>query len=105
MGFLPFSIIWAITILHYYVFEIREHIIEEELNLPFLNRIPSFLILKLFKILNPEEYCSRVISSKTNVVLKITSVNSDLLNHENSKPLNNKERTEVLARIFFQRTR
>ncbi|WP_078124978.1 LIC10906 family membrane protein [Leptospira alexanderi] len=104
-GFLPFSIIWAIAILHYDAFEIREHIIEEELSLPFLNRISSFPILKLFQILDPEEYCSRIILSKTNVVLKITSINSDLLNRENSKSLNNKDRAEVLARIFFQRIR
>ncbi|ALO26442.1 hypothetical protein LEP1GSC133_3657 [Leptospira borgpetersenii serovar Pomona str. 200901868] len=75
------------------------------LSLPFLNRISSFPILKLFKILDPEEYCSKIISSKTNVVLKITSVNSDLLNRENLKSLNNNERAEVLARIFFQRIR
>ncbi|MCL8268751.1 hypothetical protein M9Y82_19400, partial [Leptospira weilii] len=59
----------------------------------------------LFQILDPEEYCSRIILSKTNVVLKITSINSDLLNRENSKSLNNKDRAEVLARIFFQRIR
>ncbi|EMN43710.1 LIC10906 family membrane protein [Leptospira weilii] len=105
LGFLPFSIIWAIAILHYDAFEIREHIIEEELSLPFLNRISSLPILKLFQILDPEEYCSRIILSKTNVVLKITSINSDLLNRENSKSLNNKDRAEVLARIFFQRIR
>ncbi|EMO65095.1 hypothetical protein LEP1GSC133_0774 [Leptospira borgpetersenii serovar Pomona str. 200901868] len=37
--------------------------------------------------------------------MKITSVNSDLLNRENLKSLNNNERAEVLARIFFQRIR
>ncbi|MBE8365520.1 hypothetical protein ISU82_17365 [Leptospira borgpetersenii serovar Balcanica] len=64
--------------------------------------LPQKTVLGQFlKTLDPKECCSRIISSKTNVVLKITSVSSDLLSRENLKSLNNKERAEVLARIFF----
>ncbi|AXR61950.1 hypothetical protein DQM68_15990 [Leptospira mayottensis] len=102
-GILISSLFWAVAILHYDAFEIREHIIEGENRLPLLNRISSFLMLKLFQILDSEEYNNRIVLSKANVILNVTSVFDDLKSREEAKRLNAKERAEVLARIFYRR--
>ncbi|EMJ92767.1 LIC10906 family membrane protein [Leptospira alstonii] len=105
VGLLPFSIIWAVAILHYDAFEIREHILEGEQPLPLLNRIASIPILKLFWFLDREEYYSRIISSKANVIQNVTHIHHELLWREEASSLNAKERAELLARIFSKRIR
>ncbi|EMO28356.1 LIC10906 family membrane protein [Leptospira noguchii] len=104
-GIMISSLLWAVAILHYDAFEIREHIIEGDSHLPLLNRISSVPILKLFQILDPEEYCNRIVLSKTNVILNVTTVFDELKNREEAKKLNTKERAELLARIFNRRIR
>ncbi len=99
------SLFWAVAILHYDAFEIREHIIEGDSHLPLLNRISSIPMLKLFQILDPEEYCNKIVLSKTNVILNVTSVFDELKSREEAKKLNTKERAELLARIFNRRIR
>ncbi|WP_426496177.1 LIC10906 family membrane protein (plasmid) [Leptospira interrogans serovar Australis] len=104
-GIMISSLLWAIAILHYDAFEIREHIIEGDSHLPLLNRISSIPILKLFQILDPEEYYNKIVLSKTNVILNVTSIFDDLKNREEAKKLNTKQRAEILARIFNRRLR
>ncbi|WP_061248221.1 LIC10906 family membrane protein [Leptospira noguchii] len=104
-GIMISSLLWAVAILHYDAFEIREHIIDGDSQLPLLNRIFSVPILKLFQILDPEEYCNRIVLSKTNVILNVTTVFDELKNREEAKKLNTKERAELLARIFNRRIR
>ncbi|EMO67700.1 putative membrane protein [Leptospira kirschneri str. 200803703] len=104
-GIMISSLFWAVAILHYDAFEIREYIIEGDSHLPLLNRISSIPMLKLFQILDPEEYCNKIVLSKTNVILNVTSVFDELKSREEAKKLNTKERAELLARIFNRRIR
>lgn len=99
------SLLWAVAILHYDAFEIREHIIDGDSRPLFLNWIFSVPILKLFQILDPEEYCDRIVLSKTNVILNVTTVFDELKNREEAQRLSTKERAELLARIFNRRIR
>ncbi|EMN00706.1 LIC10906 family membrane protein [Leptospira noguchii] len=93
-GIMISSLLGAVAILHYDAFEIREHIIEGDSHLPLLNRISSVPILKLFQILDPEEYCNRIVLSKTNVILNVTTVFDELKNREEAKKLNTKSRSQ-----------
>ncbi|WP_061250037.1 LIC10906 family membrane protein [Leptospira alstonii] len=104
-GVMIASLLWAVAILHYDAFEIREHILEGEQPLPLLNRIASIPILKLFWFLDREEYYSRIISSKANVIQNVTHIHHELLWREEASSLNAKERAELLARIFSKRIR
>ncbi|EKO76850.1 MULTISPECIES: histidine kinase N-terminal 7TM domain-containing protein [unclassified Leptospira] len=104
-GVMISSLLWAVAILHYDAFEIREHIIDGDSRPLFLNWIFSVPILKLFQILDPEEYCDRIVLSKTNVILNVTTVFDELKNREEAQRLSTKERAELLARIFNRRIR
>ncbi|MGJ4718365.1 histidine kinase N-terminal 7TM domain-containing protein [Leptospira sp. mild_001] len=98
-GFLPFALFWSIAILHYDAFEIREYILDGK-KLPFLNRISSFLVLGLFRILDPNEYSMRLLISKANVVLNVASKNHELAMEMDLEKF---ERAEMVAGIFQNR--
>lgn len=98
-GFLPFALFWSIAILHYDAFEIREHILDGK-KLPFLNRISSFLVLGLFRILDPNEYYMRLLISKANVVLNVASKNHELAMQMDLEKF---ERAEMVAGFYQNR--
>ncbi|EQA62784.1 MULTISPECIES: LIC10906 family membrane protein [Leptospira] len=108
-GFLPFALFWSIAILHsdekdphwksYDAFKIREYILDGK-KLPFLNRISSFFVLGLFKILDPNEYSMRLLISKANVVLNVASKNHELAMQMDLEKF---ERAEIVAGIFQNR--
>ncbi|XDD52049.1 histidine kinase N-terminal 7TM domain-containing protein [Leptospira sp. WS92.C1] len=98
-GLLPFSILWAVAILHYDAFEIRERILDGK-ELPFLNRISSLLVLGLFRILDPSEYSMRLLISKANVVLGVVSKNHELAMRTDLETL---ERAEMVAGVYYDR--
>ncbi|TGK10387.1 LIC10906 family membrane protein [Leptospira stimsonii] len=67
-GFVPFSLLWAIAILHYDVFEIRERKLEGDY-LPFLSRLSTGFMLSLYHVLDPIGYNLRLEDSKLNVTI------------------------------------
>ncbi|ULH29258.1 LIC10906 family membrane protein [Leptospira weilii] len=98
-GIIISSTFWAIAILHYDAFEIREYILDGK-KLPFLNRISSFLVLGLFRLLDPNEYYMRLLISKANVVLNVASKNHELAMQMDLEKF---ERAEIVAGIFQNR--
>ncbi|MDI7175139.1 LIC10906 family membrane protein [Leptospira santarosai] len=70
LGLLPSSILWAVAILHYDAFEIREKILEGK-HLPMLNRIFSFPVLGLYNLLDSPEYGFKLLNSKSMLTLDI----------------------------------
>nr|WP_235596870.1 histidine kinase N-terminal 7TM domain-containing protein [Leptospira alstonii] len=76
-GLLPSSILWAVAILHYDAFEIREKILEGE-RLPILNRIFSLPVLGLYNLLDSPQYGFKLLNSKSMVTLGILTENYKL---------------------------
>ncbi|MDL5247331.1 hypothetical protein FH581_023395 (plasmid) [Leptospira weilii] len=70
LGLFPSSIFWAVAILHYDAFEIRENILKGE-RLPLLNRIFSFPVLGLYNLLDSPEYGFKLLNSKSMLTLDI----------------------------------
>ncbi|TGK39187.1 hypothetical protein EHQ13_06200 [Leptospira gomenensis] len=98
-GVFSWVLCWSVAILHYDAFDIRERILDGK-ELLFLNRISSLIVLGLFRILDPSEYYMKLLISKANVVLNVTSKNHELAMKTDLEKF---ERAEIVAGIFQNR--
>ncbi|MBM9499703.1 hypothetical protein JWG44_05490 [Leptospira sp. 201903071] len=98
-GFIPFSLFWAVAILHYDTFEIRERNLEGQIT-PILTRVSSRLMLTLYNILDPSEYNLKLSESKLSVTAGILFENYYL---KESYNMNYKNRKQVITEKFKHR--
>ncbi|MBM9578885.1 hypothetical protein JWG45_17200 [Leptospira sp. 201903070] len=98
-GIIIASAFWTIAILHYDAFSIRENILEGN-PIPILTRLSSSFFLVLFRILDPNEYYMKLLISKANVVLNVTSKNHELAMRTDLEKF---ERAEMVAGIYQNR--
>lgn len=100
LGLLPFAVLWAVAILHYDAFKIRELVLEGE-SLPLLSRLFSFAVLKLYRLMDGDRYEIKLLLSKTHVASNIINKHYDLaVKHPT---LEGKERVKIVASIYRRR--
>ncbi|PJZ51619.1 LIC10906 family membrane protein [Leptospira adleri] len=76
-GFIPFFLFWAVAVLHYDTFEIRERILEGE-RTPILSRYSSSIMMTLYNVLDPAGYNLKLAESKIAVTAGILLENNYL---------------------------
>ncbi|TGM99697.1 LIC10906 family membrane protein [Leptospira yasudae] len=101
-GLLPFAILWAVAILHYDAFKIRE-IVMVGGRLPLLSRLFSFAILGLYRLIDGHDYEIKLLLSKAHVTLNIVNKHYELtLRHPSLEKM---ERAKLVASVFNKRIR
>ncbi|UOG62604.1 LIC10906 family membrane protein [Leptospira noguchii] len=102
LGLLPFTVLWAVAILHYDAFKIRELVMNGN-SLPLLNRIFSIVVLSLYRLMDRNGYKLKLILSKANVTLNIVDKHYEIAVRYPS--LEKMERAEIVANIYRNRIR
>ncbi|ASV13097.1 LIC10906 family membrane protein [Leptospira santarosai] len=102
LGLLPFTVLWAVAILHYDAFKIRELVMNGS-SLPLLNRVFSIVVLSLYRLMDRNGYKIKLILSKTNVTLNIVDKHYELATRYPF--LEKMERAEIVANIYRKRIR